>query len=211
MRTSSVILALVLFVVYPVSAAHMRAGWSPAIGSWLPSYSESNNPWLEGHAGLIHRRDGFVYEGRTLGLDGRFGEAPRDGTFFVYGNAGPPKGYVVYDPAHRIAFYGQGCCSWFDLVAAANAPPPPKRVVHRDLSGLRTVRGVSLGMSPAEVMSIYGRVKFAPLRAHPRMQLLAYTTWPPVTKLATGSGCGQFQNFYFRARRLVLIQLGNGC
>ncbi len=211
MRRLGVVVALVLVVAYPASAAHKRAGWSPAIGAWLPSYGDSNNPWLEGHAAFIHRRDGFAYEGRALGLDGRFGEAPRDGTFFVYGNAGPPKGYVVYDPAHRIAFYGQGCCSWFDLVAAANVPPPPKPVVRRDLSALRTVRGVRLGMSPSDVMSVYGRARFTPLRTHRRMHLLAYTTWPPATTLATHASCEQFENFYFRGGRLVLIQLGNGC
>lgn len=62
-----------------------------------------------------------------------------------------PKGHAVYDYAGRIASYEQGCCAWQEAVAAADTPPPPKRVVARDLSGRRTVRGIRLGMAQAAV------------------------------------------------------------
>jgi hypothetical protein len=169
------------------------------IGAWLPTFGDSNNAWLEGHAALVRVRDEFAAN-------------PDSGTFFVYGNAGPPRGHVIYDPRRKIAFYEQGCCSWHDVVAASGVRPPPVPVATADLSALHTVRGVRLGMLPSDVMRIYGRAKFAPMHTHVNLKLLAYTTLPPantVVKLSTR--CGQFQNFYFRARRLVLIQLGNGC
>jgi hypothetical protein len=120
----------------------------------------------------------------------------------------------VYDPVHRIVFYGEGCCSWSDLVAAADVRPPRHRIVERDLRALQTLRGVRLGMSPMQVMSVYGRAKLLAVVGHPRVRMLAYTTWPPVASAIQGAGplqCGQFQTFYFRHQRLVLIQLGNGC
>jgi hypothetical protein len=86
-------------------------------------------------------------------------------------------------------------------------------VVDHDLSALHTVRGIRLGMSPGGVTLRYGANT---LRRVPRAKdvyVLAYTTWPPKSQV-TGivrSPCGQFQNFYFRNDRLVLIQLGNGC
>lgn len=174
------------------------------IGAWLPTYGDSNNPWQEGRVHYIHQSDAFRMHANR-------------GTFFVYGKAGPPRGHAVYDSAHRIAFYEQGCCSWHDVVAAADVGPPPTSVISRDLTRLRTIRGVHLGMSPAGVMSIYGRGKMRDVIAHLGITILAYTTWPPAAgvvrrPVAVISGsCGQFENFYFRAKRLVLIQLGNAC
>jgi hypothetical protein len=172
------------------------------IGAWLPSYGDSNNPWQEGRVQYIHRSDHFTIHAEQ-------------GTFFVYGTAGPPRGHALYDSAHRIAFYEQGCCSWHDVVAAANVDPPPKSLIPRDLTRLRTIRGVRLGMSPRSVMRIYGRTTMRDVIAHPGITILAYTTWPPAAAVegppARVSSCGQFENFYFRGNRLVLIQLGNAC
>jgi hypothetical protein len=90
----------------------------------------------------------------------------------VYGSAGPPKGRAVYDPQHRLAFYEQGCCSWSDVVAAADVSPPPKRVVVRDLRALSTVRGVRLGQTPADVVKIYGRGALIAVKGHPGVFVL---------------------------------------
>jgi len=188
-----------------------------ALGAWLPGFGDAAEAWRHGHATTIQQRDGFVYENekpaspRFLGFQG-----PDDGTFFVYGNAGPPKGHVVYDALHRVAFYQQGCCSWNEVVAASNTSHPPLLVVARDLSGLHTVRGIHLGMRPAEVTRIYGASSLLTVPGRAGVTMLAYTTWKPLASgqsvgEAFGGTCGQFENLYFRADRLILIQLGNGC
>ncbi len=189
------------------------SAWSPALGAWLPSYGDGDNPWRDGEATHIDQRDGFVYEGKAL-IKGYFGSlGPADGTPFVYGAAGPPRGHVVYDPARHIAFYEQGCCSADEVVAAADVSPPPKTVVTRDLSGLRTARGIRFGSTAADVMRIYGLSKPLSVAGHPGLQMLAYTTWAPFKSLdaASQAKCGQMQNFILRENRVVFIQFENGC
>lgn len=186
------------------------ANW--VLAPWLPSYTFASDLWAAGRARRIGRRDGFVYErerelpGVPLGFIG-----PDDGTPFTYGTAGPPRGEVVYDYAHRIAFYRRGCCSWNEVVAAY-APPPPKRVIDRNLAALHTTRGIHLGMSPAQVRKIYGVAPMLAVPGTPAVRVLAYTTRPPRKSLKmVSSPCGQDENFYFRRARLVQIQIGNGC
>jgi hypothetical protein len=133
---------------------------------------------------------------------------PRDGTFFVYGTAGPPNGHVVYDPAHHLAFYREGCCSWADAVAAADAPP--KTVVARDLRTLSTMRGVRLWQTEARVMSIYGKSTPLPVTGHPELSLLAYTSSQRFDAYHQAR-CTQDENFFFRDDRLILIALLNAC
>jgi hypothetical protein len=185
---------------------------SEAMGAWLPRMIGFNDPWLDGRAKHVDRRDGFVYEGHRLLAKGLLGfNGPNDGTPFVYGNAGPPKGAAVYDYAHHIAFYGQGCCAWYEVVAAADAPKPPKRVVARDLRGLQTMRGIRLGMSAAAVLRIYGYVTPHQVKGHPGLRLLAYTTWHTAAASEINWTCGQGQNFVFRTGRLVWMQIANAC
>lgn len=180
--------------------------------AWLPSYGWSAQWWQRGQATQITKRDGFVYERkdrdpRRLGFQG-----PDDGTFFVYAGAGPTKGHVVYDHAHRIAFYDQSCCSWHNVIAAAGVRPLPSKVVERDLSHLITVRGLHLGDSMTAVTRMYGHARPLPIVGHPAVVLLAYTTWPPYNSQRAMPGpCGQFENLVFRKNRLVYIQFGNGC
>jgi len=122
-----------------------------------------------------------------------------------------PKGHAVYDYAGRIAFYEQGCCAWQEAVAAADTPPPPKRVVARDLSGLRTVRGIRLGMAQAAVMHVYGRTSPHRLEDRSGSVLLAYVTLNKPTATGQYGTCGQWQNFVFRSDRLVWMQISNAC
>jgi hypothetical protein len=184
-------------------------GCSEAMGRWLPNLGSSNTWW--DRATRVDQRDRFTDKEQIarwpLGDDG-----PRDGTFFVFGTAGPPKGKAVYDSLHRIAFYEVGCCSWRDVVAAAGVPPPPMHVASRDLRRLSTLRGVRLGESVADVVKIYGNADPLPVPGHPDVRLLAYTTWPTRrAMLHTTAQCGQEQQFFFRDGRLVLIRLGSGC
>jgi len=184
---------------------------SEAMGRWLPSFGASSVWW--DRATRIDKRDGFIYGNERPSSPSFLGmQGPDDGSRFVYGTAGPPRGRAVYDRTHRIAFYQQGCCGWSDVVAAADAPAPPKLLLSRDLRNLSTVRGVRLGQTEAEVMATYGKSTPQPVPGHLGVSVLPYTTWPPrksVTYVHTP--CGQFQNFFFRNDRLVLIQLGNGC
>lgn len=198
---------------FPDCLRFYHAACSEALGAWLPTFGEAADPWRRDQATRITRRDGFVYENekpRTadfLGFNG-----PSDGTFFVYGSAGPPKGHVVYDARHHIAFYQQGCCGGSDVVAAAGVSAPPKRLVDKDLTNLHTVRGVRLGMHAIDVMKIYGPSALIDVTGHSDLKMLAYTTWPPSKTIVMVHGpCGQFQDFYFKQDRLILIQLGNGC
>jgi hypothetical protein len=165
-----------------------------SLSAWLPAFANSSAFWDD--AVHISQRDEFSYIGAN-------------GTSFV---VGPARGRVVYDYTHHIALYHVGCCAWGDVVLGY-ASLPPERVVNRDLTALHTVRGIRLGMSPGGVTLRYGANT---LRRVPRAKdvyVLAYTTWPPKSQMIgiTRSPCGQFQNFYFRNDRLVLIQLGNGC
>ena len=174
------------------------------MGRWLPEFGDSETWWDV--ATRVDRRDEFVYNREGPG------GGPADGTRFVHGSAGPSGGQAVYDRVHAIAFYEQGCCSWNDVVAAAGVPAPPKDVPARNLLGLSTVRGVRLWLTEAEVMKIYGRATLEPVAGHPGVSVLPYTTWPPRKSIASvHSPCGQFENFFFRANRVILIQLGNGC
>jgi len=183
-------------------------GCSEAMGRWLPNFGYSP-AWRYG-ATRVDRRDRFTDQDQRpstlLGNDG-----PHDGTFFVYGSAGPPKGYAVYDLRHRIAFFEEGCCSWRDVVAAADIPPPPMHVASRDLRRLSTIRGIRLGQSVADVVEVYGEAHLLAVPGRPDVRLLAYTM--PGTKSARGftTSCDQDQHFFFRRGRLVLISLGNAC
>jgi len=184
---------------------------SEAMGAWLPRQSDAS--WLVPHAQDSGRRDDFIYEHErtpegVLGFRGA-----DDGTFFVYGNAGPPKGHAVYDYAQHIAFYDEGCCAWQEAVAAADAALPPKRVVARDLRMLHTVRGIRLGMSEAAVMRIYGRAPRRGIIGQVDSIKLAYTVAYTAPGGANGppNTCGQWENFVFRSGRLTWIQLVNAC
>ncbi len=197
--------------VYSDCPKYYDGACSEAIGRWLPTFGIASDRWAQ--AKRVHQRDGFIYENERPRVPDALGfQGPDDGSFFVYGNAGPPKGHVVYDPKHHVAFYQQGCCSWDDVVAASDVSSPPKHLVSRDLSGLRTVRGIRLGMRPSDVIRIYGSSNLLSVARHDGVSLLAYTTWPPKRSLkSVEEPCGQFENFFFRHDHLVLIQLGNGC
>lgn len=191
----------------PECMARFGNACSEALGAWLPQPAEALEAWRDGRSRSTARTDSFVYQGRApersrfyFGLGG----GPQDGMAFVYGNAGPPKGRLVYDYGRGIAFYDQGCCAWHATVAAANVPPPPKRVRSRDLTSLHTLSGIALGDSIAKVRRIYGDAQPAPVPNHPGMQALWYHHM-------LSKSCGQFQGFAFERDRLVFIELEEAC
>jgi hypothetical protein len=180
----------------PICAQYFPSTCSEAVGEWLPQYATPDTFW-DG-ASHITQPDSFAL-------------STHNGTLVVF-TINLQKARVTYDATHRIVFYETGCCSWEEIVLAYQSTLPPKPLVNRDLSRLKTTRGVQLGMTSAAVIGIYGAAKPQFVKGHGRVSVLAYTTWPPRDKLSkTRSECGQFQNFYFRNSRLILIQLGNGC
>ena len=175
---------------------------SEALGRWLPH--------LPAGADASHKTPTTVFDGfgRAPGVTQRaFRAAAPAGTRFVHGNAGPPRGTVVYDRRHGIAFYGQGCCSYFETVLASDVGPPPLAVANRTLAGIRTDSGIRLGDSPARVMGIYGSTTPARVTLHPELRVLSYENAHPGKRGA----CVQQQTFAFRGGRLVFINLMNGC
>ncbi|HET9393408.1 MAG TPA: hypothetical protein VFO29_07850 [Candidatus Rubrimentiphilum sp.] len=183
---------------------------SEAIGKWLPEMDDWYGfEFFDLKAKRVNFTDAFIYEGyKPKWRSGLFAGwelvRPRDGTFFVYGSAGPPKGELVYDYAHETAFYDQGCCAWREVVAAAGVPPPPKRVVSRNLTALHTLRGVALGQSIEDVLRLYGKAPVATARHHPAIQRLTYLH-------NFDKDCGQSQNFIFKNDRLIYIALIDSC
>ena len=184
---------------------------SEAMGRWLPSFG-FRDPSTD-RAKLIGERDDFSYGSAPASSKSLLNShGSLEGTFFVYGTAGPPKGRALYDRAHRIVFYEQGCCTWDEQVAAADTPAPPKFVKARDLRNLSTVRGIRLGQTQSTVTKIYGRKKSIPVAGHPGIDLLAYTTWSADLAGARAlTGCPQTQDFFFRNNRLILIRIANVC
>ncbi len=180
----------------PICVQYFPRTCSQAVGEWLPQFATPDTYW-DG-AAHITQRDSFPLSTNT-------------GTLAVF-TINLQKAHAIYDTVHRIVFYETGCCSWDEIVLAYESTLPPKSLVNRDLSTLKTTRGVRLGMTSAAVVGIYGVAKPQFVKGHGRVSVLAYTTWPPRNQLSkTRSECGQFQNFYFRNNRLVQIQLGNGC
>lgn len=181
---------------------------SEAIGNWLPTSGLRES--YRDEATHVASEDRFIDGKLRPKAYGADAGGPTNGTFFVYGDAGPLQGHVWYDRIHRIAFYQQGCCSWSDAVAASNVPPPSKSIASRDLRGLVTMRGARLGQPVSDVMRLYGPSSLSRVEGRDA-RVLAYSTFRSQTSNAPGATCGQLQRFFFRAGRLVLIQLSNAC
>lgn len=193
--------------------------WSPALGAWLPRIGESFDPWSEGLTSWSVSDDFFVCSRGPLAAPtpfhsfyfaGRGCPLLKNGTYFVYGNAGPPKGHVVYDRPRRTVLYEEGCCAWKSFTLSSGIGPPPKAVQNADLSAVHTARGIALGMTEAQVTKVYGN---AVLHKEPHVSgvvMLSYTSLK-LKPSASGNKCGQFQNFAFRDGRLIYIELTAGC
>jgi hypothetical protein len=157
----ALLLAAALSILYPYATA--RSDMEPPpdcarllgqscqnwkLATWLPNLPE-NAP--ASRVAFVDRMQG----------------APGSGTPFTYGKAGPPRGFALYDTTHRIAFYGEGCCSWHSAVLAAGVEPPPLRVENRLLEAIHTARGLYLGMSIDQVRLRYGHARAAFLKDVP--------------------------------------------
>jgi hypothetical protein len=176
---------------------------SEALGRWLarmvvdPGRSSPRTP--------THVFDGFRRTAGTM-IEPFFAYAPV-GTAFVHGNSGPPRGSAVYDRRHAVAFYGEGCCSYFSVVLAARVAPPPVTVKDRNLTGVATDSGLRLGDSPASVIRVYGSAPLQPVPGLPDQQMLLYENATPPKP----GPCAQQQTFGFTRGMLSFIGMYDGC
>jgi hypothetical protein len=116
----------------------------------------------------------------------------------------------VYDTAHSVALYYKGCCAWRGFALSSALKAPPKPVASADLTGVHTMRGVSLGMTQKQLVRIYGAASPHTAKGQPGLTTVSYTT---MTHGPNGGGeaCGQFQSFTFKSDKLVSIELLAGC
>ncbi len=177
---------------------------SEALGRWLPALDRREaDPPVRLPTRVL---ESFVHVTGTT--KGPFNARTPAGTFFVFGDAGPPRGRVAYDPRHRIAFYADGCCSYFHTVLASGVAPPPRAVAARDLRGVTTDLGIRLGDSPAAVKRVYGSAELQREPAHLESAFLAYENGLP---RPPPGPCVQRDTFVFRNGRLVMLDIDNGC
>jgi len=187
------------------SLPHFRGALcSEALGRWLPRLDDRGvEPIVS-----VPTRVLDSFRNTPGATEASFAAYTPPGTRFVHGDAGPPRGTVVYDPVHRIAMYGEGCCSYYRVVLAAGVPPPPVRVATRDLRAVRTDLGIGLGASFAAVERIYGTASLQRLPAHPGLGFVVYENEAP--RKPPGP-CVQDATFGLRNDRVTFIELYNGC
>lgn len=180
-------LGLALVIAF-VCAMMNTAQSSPAvadrtlIGTWLPQavlFTAFEKHW----SSLTLRPDAFIC-GKTP-VSGC--SALRNGTQFKDGRTGTID-EVVYDPRHHPAFYRERCCAMDAAILIAGIQPPPVVTRAADLQGVRTMRGIRLGMSQVQVTRRYGRTSVHSLRGVRAGELLAYATETPASSYAAVSG-----------------------
>ena len=210
--------AATIAAAVPDAAKTFGSAWSPALGAWLPDPNVGFTAWSNGQTARTNQYDYFVCgtartpteTRQSFYYAGSVCPPVKNGTFFVYGTAEPIKGNVVYDRVHGIVLYSKGCCAWRGFALTANPGRPPKPVSDADLTGVHTMRGVSLGVTRAQFERIYGPARPHDAKGRPGVTTLSYTTMK-AKPTEPGDACGQFQSFSFRQDRLVSIELLAGC
>jgi hypothetical protein len=175
---------------------------SEALARWLPYLGANDGPSVM--RAPTHIVDGFRTTVKTSAR--AFSAYAPIGTSFSHGNAGPPRGSVVYDRSRHIAFFGEGCCSYFSVVLAAHVAPPPVSVEQRDLGQVATDSGVRLGDTPAKVMRVFGAAPLQPIPGRSDMQTLRYENSTPPKPM-----CTQRDTFGFTHGRLTVVEIYDGC
>jgi hypothetical protein len=191
----------------------------PALAAWLPRVGQGFDPQSHGQAAWTPKYDYFVCASAPIpsatpfaNFDYAVRGCPnlRTSTAFAHGDTEPIKGRVLYDPSHKIVLYQEGCCAWRSAVLASGIAPPPRGVQSADLSTVRTQRGLTLGMTQAQIAGVYGKTAPHSVRGVAGVTMLSYTTMHGNPSSAANA-CGQFQNFAFRGGKLFYIELLAGC
>jgi hypothetical protein len=178
---------------------------SEAMGRWLPPIPNAG----ESHGAPTTAADEIVDSAGRGELRFMEQRGVYEGTLFVYGKAGPPKGHAVYDPVHRIAYYDEGCCSWHHVVIASNVSPPPKKIATRSLARLKTKRGIELGVGATLIQSIYGPATQRVVAETPDESTLSYTR--VIKHPAQNSPCEARTTFLFARNRLIGMDFTDAC
>jgi hypothetical protein len=182
---ASGVLALALVAALPTATNAAMRPWAegdPVLWRWMPHGEELFDPWRRG-----------------LAANGPLGKREM---FALPGDAS-----IVYDPKRRVVLYYESCCAYQETVLASVSGPPPKHVRFASLGAMRTVRGIELGASPQAVRLAYGPAPLHRSTTGSGARVLSYYRDQHVS----GSSCGWFENFVFRAGRLTEIQAGHGC
>ena len=209
-------ITLAIAVTAPLVAPAETTGSNGALAAWLPDANSGFDAWSKGRAATTTQYDYFVCAGghtptvgkSDLSYAGSSCPALKRGTAFAYEPTG--KGSVVYDRARKIVLYGKGCCAERGFALVANFAQPPKPVGDADLHMVRTMRGVALGMTRAQVARIYGPSQSYGVKGRSGVTALSYTTMKTKPN-EPGGACGQFQTFSFRQDRLISIELLAAC
>ena len=215
------ILAVIVFAALTTSRVASADTREPAVHNY-PFFPEAMRPAMEWVDRAAQRDDPFLRYGfrsvdapattnRTSVRDALVGYTgpssanggPADGAAYYF-LVGKDTWHVVYDPVHRMAYYGEGCCSYHREVLVRVHTTAPRSVPRRDLSTMRTARGMRLGMTVAQVERREGP---APRTMGPTGKgrtALAY--WSRV-----GKQCSQERTFVFVHDRLQAIHVVEGC
>lgn len=150
-------------------------------------------------------RDALTGYGGPHGIFGRPpAGGPLDGAIYGF-QVGSDKWRVVYDPANHLAYYGESCCAFGRDVLMRISTAAPHGVPRRDLSAMRTVRGVMLGMTAAQVKALEGP---APRKLRPgRSGRTALAYWSTLD----GKTCVEERTFVFAHDRLQAIHVVEAC
>jgi hypothetical protein len=208
-------IALTVALAAPAAMSAAAAAVS-TLAAWLPDPNTGDAAWRNGQTAVTNQYDYFVCGGVTAPSEGKQSfyyagsgcPLMKKGTAFTYAPSG--KGTVLYDRAHGIVLYDKGCCAERGFALTKNVGAPPKPVGNADLTGVRTKRGVSLNMTQAQVLRIYGSTRSYDVKGRPGATTLSYTTMKTKPN-EPGGACAQFQSFSFRQDRLISIELLFAC
>lgn len=211
--------AVLLIATVATSLAIARATQRDTVSNWLPRIGRGFDPSSHSQAAWSREYDYFICGKAPIpsatpfaNFDYAVRGCPllKNGTYLVYGNTEPIKGHVLYDSAHKLVLYQEGCCAWRNTVLTSGVDSPPTSVHAADLSGVRTARGVALGMTQEQVLALYGHATRHPVPGASGVAMLSYTTMHG-NPSSNENACGQFQNFAFRDGKLFYIELLAGC
>jgi hypothetical protein len=197
------------YSVPPDCYQYFKDACSPKIGAWLPRVPGEPAWFSEAHTNPTTAHDEIGDDAGNKKSTLERSTGPKNGTPFVYGMAGPPRGTLVYDPAARIAYYDVGCCAWHDVVVSIARSPPPKTVVERSLRALRTHRGIALGVTPQAVRVVFGPAALTAVSGHANEGTLEYAE--PLHGASVSSTCVESYAFLFASGRLAAIDYGAAC
>lgn len=186
--------------------------WLPRVGQGFEPFNRHQAAWSKQYDYLICGNGPVTVATPFANFDYAVKGCPvlKIGSAFASGGPEPQRGRAVYDSAHKLVLYQEGCCAWKNAVLASGIAPPPISVRAADLRTVRTMRGITLGMTQARVIAIYGRATPHPVAGEPSLSMLSYTTMHG-NPASNENACGQFQNFAFRNGKLAYLELLAGC